>query len=233
MCTGLLVSFAVIMMVALPLAAQTPIGPSPPAPPQPSGPTGPVPRLVTLPLIDQRTEVLLQVQQLTLCAHSELRTKALQVSRQTRSDGSIVTYAEADPDGDTLIARSRARALLLVTKRSFDAAHTLTRVIFHGSLAHFAEQRHVRTLTGDWTATPDCEGAAFAPAKQAAFLNQLDLRGVKALLGLLPRQAVRFLNGTEDDSLYWEVTATAATGEALGFEPYASRLVRFAKGGVQ
>ena len=93
---GLVISFGAILMVALPLAAQTPVGQAPPAPPQPIGAPPPVPRVLPLPPIDERPEVLLQVQQLALSAYPELRRKALQVRVETRSDGPMVTYAEAE-----------------------------------------------------------------------------------------------------------------------------------------
>jgi hypothetical protein len=233
--TDLVISFAVIMMVALPLAAQTPVGPAPPAPPQPSGTPPPLPRLLPLPPIDQRPEVLLQVQQLALSAYPELRTKALQVRVETGSDGPIVTYAEADQDGDTLIARSRPRGALLVVETSFDSTHTLTRAILRGALAHSAERRRVRALTSEWSAALDREGAAFPPAKQATFVNQIDLRGVKSLLGSLTRQAVQFEIGPEEEGLYWRVATSSASGEtiALDYEPFGGRLVRVVKGGIQ
>jgi len=79
--TGLVISFAV-MMVALPLSAQTPVGRVPPAQPQPTEATPPVPRVLPLPSMEQRPAMLLQAQQLAILAYpSSVRRRCRSVWR--------------------------------------------------------------------------------------------------------------------------------------------------------
>lgn len=235
--SGWVMSLGATALMAATLSAQTPLRQPPVAPPQPpSTPVpAPTPAILPLPPIDQRPEALLQAQQLAFSAYPELRTKALQVRVEEGSGGPIVTYAEAGQDGADLLARSRPRPALLVIETAFDASHTLTRAVLRGALAHSAERRRVRAMASGWSAALDREGAAFAPTRQTKFVDQLDLTMVKPLVGSMTRQGTQFQTGPEQEGLYWEVAATTAAGESvtLGFEPYAGRLVRFVKGGLQ
>jgi hypothetical protein len=64
---------------------------------------------------------------------------------------------------------------------------------------------------------------------------ELDLGLVTPITGTLAVQRTQFQVGLPNDGLHWEVATTSVTGEAvtLGFEPFAGRLVRFARGTAQ
>ena len=118
---------------------------------------------------------------------------------------------------------------------TFDAEQRLVSAVLRGPLAYTAERRRVRALETRVAQTLDEEGAAFGPTRRAALLQGLDLTAFDTVLGRLIVGTAQFQPGALEDGLYREVAATTAAGEpvTLGFEPYAGRLVRYAKGGGQ
>lgn len=178
---------------------------------------------------------LMVAQQLAMAAYPELRTRGLQLRVDESGNGSTVTLGFSDRDGADLLALSRPRAAQLVVEGTFDAEDTLVRAVLRGPLAKTKERREVHALASGWTEALEAGGAAFAPTRQAAFVQQLDLAVVRPIAGAVTVQGTQFQRGPAEDGLYWEVAATTAAGEpiTLGFEPYAGRLVRFAKGGGQ
>jgi hypothetical protein len=177
---------------------------------------------------------LLAAQQLALTAYPELRSEGLQL----RIDGageSRITLGFASRDRDDVLGLSRPREAQLVMEAAFDAQDVLTGAVMRGRLAKVAERRRVRTMGGGWTEALRAEGAKYGPDRRAELLRDLDLLALRQVLGALTRTGANFQMGTGDDGLYWEVTATSATGApvTLGFEPYNGRLVRIATGGGQ
>jgi hypothetical protein len=193
---------------------------------------GPVPGR-SLPL--DRPTRLMTVQALAWAAYPELRTPGLQLRAEEGASAATITIGVAERDRDTVLALSRPRAAMLVIEATFDAANTLTRALLRGTLAHTAERRRVKALTTGVAQTLDAEGAAFGPTQQVALLDTLDLAGLRPFTGAVAVQGAVFQRDASDDGVFWQVAATTATGEAvtLGFEPYAGRLVRFARGGGQ
>ena len=215
----------VLVVVAVAgLAAQPP--PSPPATqPRPGAPVAassvPPPRPADRPVR------LLAAQQLAMGAYPEVRTRGLQIRVEEAGGGTTVTIGFAEQDRDTILALSRPRAAQLVVEATFDAADALTRAVLRGPLAHTKERREAQARPGDWAQALEDDGAAFPPAKQAAFVQQLDLGVARTVAGWLAVRRTRFQRGVPEDGMYWEVAATSAAGDVtLGFEPYAGRLVK-------
>jgi hypothetical protein len=217
------------------LAAQAPARPAPAAPRDVKATAPAAPALLPLPPIDQRPEALLQAQQLALAAYPELRQLGMQLRVEDAVSGPVVTFAEASHDSDDIVTLGRPRPAALVVETTIDATDTLTGAVLHGALARSADRRRIRALAFGWTQALDNEGAAFAPSRQAAFVQQLDLERLTPFAGTLTAGRTQFQRGVDDNGLYWEVAATNAAGEVvtLGFEPFGGRLVRFVKGGAQ
>jgi hypothetical protein len=221
-----------ILVGSATLAAHQP----PPATPSRPGTLEAAPSVwLSVALPGDRPERLMAAQQLAMAAYPELRTQGLQLRVEESGSASTITIGFAERDRDTVLALSRPRAAMLVIEATFDAANTLTRALLRGTLAHTAERRRVKALTTGVAQTLDAEGAAFGPTQQVALLDTLDLAGLRPFTGAVAVQGAVFQRDASDDGVFWQVAATTATGEAvtLGFEPYAGRLVRFARGGGQ
>jgi hypothetical protein len=187
------------------------------------------------PLPADRPVRLLAVQQLAMAAYPELRMRGLQTHVEETAQGATVTIAFAEHDRDTVLALSRPRAVQLVIEGTFDTLDALTGAVLRGMLAHTKERRDIGQRPSGWTQALDNAGAAFSPTNEAAFRQQLDLRVVTPITGTLAVQRTQFQIGLPTDGLYWEVATTSVTGEVvtLGFEPFAGRLVRFARGAAR
>jgi hypothetical protein len=177
---------------------------------------------------------LIAAQQLALAGYPELRAQGLQL----RVDGAgetRITLGFASRDRDDVLGLSRPREAQLVVDATFDLNDTITAAVLRGPLAKVAERRRIRALASGWTEALRAEGATYAPDKPDDLLRDLNLAAFTKVLGRLTRTGASFQAGTAEDGLYWEVSATSATGApvTLGFEPYNGRLVRFATGGGQ
>ena len=179
---------------------------------------------------------LLAAQQLAMVAYPEVRTRGLQIRVEAGGLGSpvsTVTIGFAEQDRDAILALSRPRAAQLVVEATFDTTDALTRAVLRGPLAHTKERREAQARPTDWAQALEDDGAAFPPAKQAAFVQQLDLSVARTVAGSLAVRSTQFQRGVPEDGMYWEVAATSAAGDVtLGFEPYAGRLVKVVRGGT-
>jgi hypothetical protein len=221
-----------ILVGSATLAAHQP----PPATPSRPGTLEAAPSVwLSVALPGDRPERLMAAQQLAMAAYPELRTQGLQLRVDESASATTITIGFAERDRDTVLAVSRPREAMLVIEATFDPSQTLTRALLRGTLAHTAERRRVKALTTGVAQTLAAEGAAFGPTHQAALLDTIDLARLRPFTGAVAVQGAVFLRDASDDGVFWQVAATTATGEAvtLGFEPYAGRLVRFARGGGQ
>ncbi len=224
----ILITLSLASVLTVAITAQRP---AQPPPPQPS--REPSPRPVSPPAM--QPERLLQAHALALAAYPELARRGVQTRVEETAARTVITFGEAQPDRDDLMALSRPRAAQLVIEAAFDGANQLQRATLRGLLAHVPERRRIRALDGGWAAALDAGGARFGPARQAALLDQLDLRAVRRLFGSMRVENARFEAGAGDDALYWDVTALDPGGEVvhLGFEPFGGRLVKVQRGGVR
>ena len=178
---------------------------------------------------------LQRAQQLAWAAYPELRTQGLQFRVEDSDTASPrVTIGFAAHDRADVVGLSRPRETQLIVAAAFDGADGLTGATLSGPLTHAAERRRIRALASGWTEALANEGALYAPDQRVALLRDLNLPSLAKVLGRLTATGASFQAGTADDGLYWQVTATTASGAAvtLGFEPYKGRLVRVG-GGAQ
>jgi hypothetical protein len=177
---------------------------------------------------------LLKAQQLAFVAYPELRRIPTQMRVEERDGQLIVTYGEARQDREGLLALSRPREALVVIELTVDAAGALGSARLRGVLAKTAERRRIRAVPTAWTEALAREGARFTPTRRAQLLEQIDVAGLRRLLGTLQVQDASFQTGTAEDGLYWEVTGTAGGAPVrLAFEPFEGRLIRIVRGGGQ